>query len=826
MVQKSREDAFPENDRTADDAAELCAELARVRDELARTRQALAHADARFSQAVEGGHLAAWEYDVAKRRIVSGNDVLGRQGIVPSIGDVPDSLVEKGYIASESIEDYLDIYRRVFAGETHVTGSFWGIPNNSQERVFKRISYEVELDASGNPVRAFGIGADDTAAQRERERYEREIAEVMKGTPGMVSMSSISVTGNSRRLDYSAPGHEESFSSVTTYDAFLAHVAQNRPDAAQRSLMRDVFGRAALKEAFHAGKTEISLMTFGRVGDATRHWIRTTVRLTEDVSTGELKGIMYAVDVDDQVKDHAIFQDMTDESYEFIALADPVDDTFELRFRGDDYVEHGLGQVHTLSEMEGMTAFPSVHEDDWEQLVQAMESARAGQTIGHDGRAILDYREYDAEGAIRYKRLICTRLDDPRHLVLIKKSDITDLFEQEQERIAKLKRALDKAEEANRSKSLFLSNVGHDMRTPLNGVIGFTDLALQADAVEEKQRYLELIRDSSVLLAQLVNDTLDLSMIESHKVTLSSRPIKADGLVDGVVTAVRASADAKHLDFRVEENGEDAGYFLGDRLRIQKIVLNLLSNAVKFTPEGGSVALTLDFEPLDEEHLGLDMTVADSGEGMAPEFVPHVFEPFVQENANESVRYMGTGLGLSILKRIVDMMDGTVDVSSVQGEGTTFEVHLVFPRLVDYVPDPVEDAPALSTLAGTRVLLVDDHPLNLELARQLLLRQGVEVSMASDGQKALDAFSGSEQGSVDAIIMDVRMPVMDGLEAARRIRKLDRPDAKTVPIIAMSANAFDDDVARSRAAGMNAHLSKPINPDELYRALALLMAHD
>src|SRR5574344_1889006 len=285
-------------------------------------------------------------------------------------------------------------------------------------------------------------------------------------------------------------------------------------------------------------------------------------------------------------------------------------------------------------------------------------------------------------------------------------------------------------------------------------------------------------------------------------------------------TAVhRAYADSKHQKFIVERDPLLSSYIRMDRLCMQKIFLNLLSNAVKFTPEGGTIEFRIQrlFPQVDGANCVL--TVRDNGIGISKEFLPRVFDAFAQEQAPESENAQGTGLGLAIAKRLVNLMGGKIKVEREKGKGTLFSVYLYIDPVRDYSPAPEINGKGAASLQGKNVLLVEDHPLNTELAKTLLEQKGMNVRTAGNGKEAVARFSESAPDFFDAILMDIRMPVMDGLTAARRIRELERSDAQSVPIIAMTANAFDDDIRHCIEAGMNFHIANPINPEELFERL-------
>jgi two-component system sensor histidine kinase EvgS len=373
---------------------------------------------------------------------------------------------------------------------------------------------------------------------------------------------------------------------------------------------------------------------------------------------------------------------------------------------------------------------------------------------------------------------------------------------------------------ATSAKSEFLSNMSHDMRTPLNGIMGYTELAVKTDDPEKKADYLNKIRISGQFLLSLINDTLDISKIESGKFALHPEPVSSGELLESIVVPMRQMADEKGVDFIVDTSAYTKGYILADRLSSQKVILNLLSNAVKFTPPGGTVWLIIaDIEP-PEDGLNTRVTVKDTGIGMSSEYIPNMFEPFTQEHAPESRQTVGTGLGLSIVKKIVTLMGGRIDVESKKGSGTKFDVLLPLEHLAS--PPLSEDEPRYGSdaLKGKRALLCEDNEMNREIAVNLLQSFGMTVDCAVDGREGVDVFSASPSGTYDVVLMDLRMPVLGGCAASAEIRSLPRADAGSVPIIAMSADAYDDDLRRCAEAGMNGHVSKPIDPKTLFSELA------
>jgi len=415
--------------------------------------------------------------------------------------------------------------------------------------------------------------------------------------------------------------------------------------------------------------------------------------------------------------------------------------------------------------------------------------------------------------------LICSMVRRQRLVVLRKNEAET------------LSAALEDAREANKAKSDFLSRMSHDIRTPLNGIIGMTYLTQEMKLPEAAQENLGKISTSSKFLLGLVNDILDMSKAEKQEITFHPEPYPFKDFCAYLDAVIRPLCDEKRQKFQFEAKHIEDCTPIVDIMKLNQIYFNLLSNAVKYTPEGGNISLGIKEEQTDENHIHFTITVRDNGIGMSEEFQKSMFEPFTQENQNDIHNVQSSGLGLAIVKRIVEAMNGTIHVESKKDEGSSFIVSIVSPCVKTSVLEEKKSADMKASsaqdfrdLAGKHILLCEDHPLNQEIARTLLMEKGMLVQIAEDGQKGVDAFSKAPVGYFDCILMDIRMPVMNGLEAAQAIRALSRADAKTIPIIAMTADAFADDVQKCLAAGMNGHIAKPIDPKLLYSALQKCIA--
>ena len=386
------------------------------------------------------------------------------------------------------------------------------------------------------------------------------------------------------------------------------------------------------------------------------------------------------------------------------------------------------------------------------------------------------------------------------------------------------------AEQASIAKSEFLSRMSHEIRTPMNGIIGMTEIARQNSNDSEKvDDCLKKVSLSSKHLMSLINDVLDMSKIESGKIQLKNELFDLRLFLENIENIYSVQAEEKGIDFDISLSGKIDKFIVGDSLRLNQILTNLLSNAFKFTPNGGKIVLGIGELKHEEDTVLLRFSVKDTGIGIKEENLEKIFEAFEQENAEISHKFGGTGLGLSIVRRFSELMGGSVTVHSEYGKGAEFSVDLPFgvtenSQMLDWKTDKTADQSGIENktydFSGKHILLAEDNELNREIAVELLgAGTGAIIDEAEDGEMAVDIFAASEVNYYDLILMDIQMPHMDGFEATRRIRAMERPDAAKVPIFAMTANAFAEDEEKSRQAGMNAHLSKPLEISAVLAAM-------
>ena len=393
---------------------------------------------------------------------------------------------------------------------------------------------------------------------------------------------------------------------------------------------------------------------------------------------------------------------------------------------------------------------------------------------------------------------------------------------------AELLRAAKKAEAANEAKTEFLQRMSHDIRTPINGICGMINVADHyADNMEKQTECRAKIKKTSHLLLELINEVLDMSKLESDEVVLEDIPFNLNSIFEEILGVIEHMAAEQNIRIIWEEKEVTHWNLIGSPVHVKRILMNILSNAVKYNKENGYVYISCREIPSKQTAMPtLEFVCRDTGIAMTEAFQKRIFEPFAQEHAGSRTKFAGTGLGMPITKKLVEKMGGTISFESKEGTGTTFVIRIPFQIDADMKDRNETEEKTETSIQGLHVLLTEDNELNMEIAEFVLQNEGAVVTKAWNGQKAVDIFRKSRPGEFDAILMDIMMPVMNGYEAAKMIRSLDREDAKVIPIIAMTANAFTEDKMRAKEAGMDEHIAKPVDGKLLVKAINELVKHN
>ncbi|BAL01323.1 hypothetical protein OBV_41240 [Oscillibacter valericigenes Sjm18-20] len=788
-----------------------------------------------------------------------------------------------------------------------------------------------------------------TRFQRESD-YATELA-----APNLIAKAQANLTEDTFE-SYSGLGGSavEAYFISTTVDEALHRIAKDAASREDANRFLEKFSRQRLIDTYAIGETDHSVEYRCKWMAGRMIWCRTVGRTYLTPETNHLTLFIYSFDITEEWLSRRLLEQASIMDYDFLMDVDIENDCYHIAARGEvDFVNMpSTGKFHGGCLKLSIDAIPEAFRPNYFKQLE-FDNIRARLEINPSYSFTVPNR---INGRLRYKKYSLSYIDKITGHVCLSRVDITDIIEHEQRQREALLTALQAAEQANVAKSDFLSRMSHEIRTPLNAIIGMT--AIAAGAVDNKQEVsdcLGKIDISSRFLLSLINDILDMSRIESGKLLLKSEQFSLEQMICTTTDIIRTQANQKNVEFKCIMHAGLGDSYAGDEMKLQQVLINILSNAVKFTAAGGKVTFSADRIHRTKNTATLRFVVTDTGIGIAPNFLPRIFDAFAQESGGSTTMYGGTGLGLTISKNIVDMMNGRITVRSIQGVGSEFTVDVVLEMgaeetrrreairyaemkclvvdddadvcrntvqilremgmtaewvdsgtraiarareqlehhrhftsvLLDWkMPemDGIETTRRLRTIVGPevaimvmtaydygnieddaraagvdlligkpllrstlesaferaysgrtepqskpvyrtydfkgrRILLAEDHPLNIEIAVRLLQRVGFQVDTAVNGLKALELFRESAPGYYDAVLMDIRMPLMDGLSATTAIRNLNRVDAALTPIIAMTANAFEDDVEKSIAAGMNAHLAKPIEPETLFRVL-------
>ena len=591
--------------------------------------------------------------------------------------------------------------------------------------------------------------------------------------------------------------------------------------------------REGLLRSFKAGRTELEDTVWCRIDENLTGFVRVRVRMAAMPGSADVIAFIIEEDCNDELVTKALLNKALIGQFDMITYL--MDGRYSVVIGDKDAIERGSIFPNQRSGWyeqylsEQLAPVIAGTEEERVALLESLSLANVEQELATREPYVVNIACL-IDGETFYKRFVYYVVDWESRFFLLLKSDTTDARVEEMERNRRLREALEQAQRASASKTTFLSNMSHDIRTPMNAIVGYTDLAERSETLPEVRSYLAKIDASSKYMLALINDVLEMSRIESGKIDLEPEDTDLLEMMGDLHDMFEVQMGEKHIAFTVDSSAIRNRYVLCDRTRLNRVLLNLLSNAYKFTPDGGEVLVVLrQLEEAPEGYGRYELVVRDTGIGMSPEFAEKVFDAFERERNTTTSGIQGTGLGMAITKRIVDMMNGSILVKSEQGAGTEFVVRIQLELMSTDMglsrEEPTEYVePALVDLEGKRILLAEDNEINQEIACILLEELGFAIDVVGDGRQAVDQLCAKGPGYYDVVITDIQMPVMNGYEEARAIRSLDDPELASTPIVAMSANAFQEDIEAARQAGIDGYVPKPIDVgtvlDELTRVLS------
>lgn len=611
-------------------------------------------------------------------------------------------------------------------------------------------------------------------------------------------------------------------SLVYHYSEILEKRSVNYPIFEERELFLEKFSREALIENYENGITHVSEILYSKRSMGNFCYVKMSANVTRHPLTGDLIAFITEEECNAEKVANTLLDKILVKQFDMVAYLSNgnygviIGDEEAVR-KGSIFPITRTGEYRHYLEAQ---VFPvlSGSQEKRDAMMNALMPETVESRLMDNGQYVVNIA-IEIDGKTYYKRFDFYPVDPEARFYIVLKSDTTDVRKEQVEYNRQLVAALDDAEQANMAKMAFLSKMSSEIMVPMNTIISMDEDALkESNLSPEVKADLDQIGASAGYLLALINDILDMSSIESGGMKLEKKRFSYNELIKQINRDAGSRCDEKGITYEYTTQGEIPDKFYGDATKLKQIIMNIIDNAVKFTDAGGNVMLKVLRTASFENKTILQFVIRDTGVGIEKEYLSKIFDPFSQGDDKTE----GSGLGLSIAKSIANLMNGDIAVTSNPGVGSAFAVEVTLENDSKAAGEESDTKPE-EILSGKRVLLAEDMIINAELMKHVLVSCGIEVEYAENGKVALEIFENSDMDHFDAILMDVRMPEMDGLSATQAIRALDRVDAKDVPIIALTANTFDEDIRKSINAGMNEHLSKPVDPDVLYRTLARMI---
>jgi signal transduction histidine kinase/CheY-like chemotaxis protein/DNA-binding MarR family transcriptional regulator/PAS domain-containing protein len=778
-----------------------------------------------YDDAAEAERMLIWTYDPSKHliKMLDGGytqEICVRYHIPFVIDDVPESL--SSYIKKEDFPKLKALFAKVDAGADKEEGEIRLVASDNPKFEWEKMHFKRIYDEKGRFIEVHCWAQNISERKKAEERYEEARRSIENAYPNSIGFFKINLTRNTcgpiKHLPSSLKG-----AKWKNVDEFFLKISRLISDPEVKKVFFEKYNREKLLRDFEKGIDKVTLEYPTVRKDGLTHYGLGMLFLLRNPTTGDVEGITHAINMDEEKKNRLVLDGIIENAYDYVGLIEPSKGTFEFRSKRDWITYAPIGKPIPYEECCEYIRKQSIDPLELAGLKDAESIPAIVNALTNHGPFSLSYTQ-NRQGKLHCYQLHYNWLSEKGGPILLISSDITEAYLNDQKRIAELKEAKEQADAANKAKTDFLSRMSHDIRTPLNGIIGMTYLTEEKELSPEVRENIEKIDTSSKFLLSLINDILDMSKAESGHLDLHPQPYLLDDFERYVKAIAEPLCHSRYQEFAIEAKEADPEWIpLFDKLRLNQILFNLISNASKYTPENGRIVFRSSGTILPEHRMSIHMEVEDNGIGMSQEFLSHLFDPFHQASGSDRAEMRGTGLGLPIVKKLVDVMGGKISVVSTLGKGTLFK--LDFPVEAKRRKDIVEPAASeltendYSRLQGKHILLCEDNFINQEIARQILAEKGMFVAVAKDGCDGLRIFERSSRGYYSLILMDLRMPKMDGFEATKNIRALPRSDSKTIPIIAMTADAFSEDVQKCLDCGMNGHLAKPIEPQKLFADL-------
>ena len=768
--------------------------------------------------------ICLWTVDLENRMIIPFSQSVRLYGNIPvefgSQEKLLDVIREYSNIHPEDVEKHVEAYTKLLKGERKLSIISRRKNVQTDQWDWLKSNYTLIVNKTDKPIKILINAVNITELIRAKEKYRLFKNYSLISKHHTLANFYFNLSTNQCTNKEINKNVDPNLFDTSSIDNFFISLSKLFVLEGKNQEFLQTYNRENLIKMYKKGNTNFSCEQKINMEHSIPKWRFFAIDIMEDPDTKNIEAFFYIRDIDQKITLNQTINKLIQNDYEIIGLID----------KNTGYYTNFESKASGLSVETDNQPYDEIIVSKLKSLITESEYEKSVKVLSL--KTIIENLEkqdtYFCKFPIKldnqWRMWKYSYLDSSRTTIFLSLSDITSVIQTELNQKALLTTALDQARHANMLKTEFLSRMSHEIRTPMNAIIGMTNLAL--DSISDQKSVedcLNKIGVSTKFLLSLINDILDMSRIESGKVFLKEEEVNIQNFINDINCIFTTQAADKKINYSCIFVNELEPFYIFDSMKVQQILINIIGNAMKFTKTHGKVSLKIKQERVNKNAALVRFIISDNGIGISKEFLPNLFNVFEQEHTGFSSSYRGTGLGLAICKNLIELMNGTISVTSNLGQGTEFNILLKFKIPETKITlQKINEKPQLkdySLLKNKKILLCEDHELNIEVAKRLLESKGIIVEIAKNGQEGFEKFVKAPEYYFDAILMDIRMPILNGLEATSKIRKINSKYATSIPIIAMSANAFEEDVEKSINMGMNAHIAKPFEPVILFDTL-------